>query len=93
MKVQCINVSNNVRVRTAQEKVAEVADESVGSFENYYNDNGLESEARALTRQAVIDYAMADVMTECPREVRFMGKDRITEIVEEAADRFEYRGW
>lgn len=71
--------------------VYETALESVGSFENSILD-GM-SERGAMTRDKMMQYARWDVMDECPREVRFLGAKRITELCYKAADKFEFRTW
>lgn len=77
-----------------EEKVYEVALESVGSFENYICDNRLEGTDEAnISRDKMMDYAYIDVVNECPREVRFLGKSKIISLCYKAADTFEYRNW
>lgn len=71
--------------------VYETALESVGSFENSVLD-GM-SKAENMTRDEMMSYARIDVMDECPREVRFLGAQRITELCYKAADLFEFRTW
>lgn len=71
--------------------VYETALESVGSFENSILD-GM-SEKGTMTRDKMMQYARWDVMDECPREVRFLGAKRITELCYKAADKFEFRTW
>lgn len=77
-----------------EEKVYEVALESIGGFENYICDNGLEGTDEAnISRDNMMDYAYIDVVAECPREVRFLGKSKIISLCYKAADTFEYRTW
>ena len=71
--------------------VYETALESVGSFENSILD-GM-SEKGTMTRDKMMQYARWDVMDECPREVRFLGAKRITELCYKAVDSFEFRTW
>lgn len=71
--------------------VYETALENVGSFENSILD-GM-SEKGTMTRDKMMQYARWDVMDECPREVRFLGAKRITELCYKAADSFEFRTW
>lgn len=74
--------------------VYDVALESVGSYENYINDNGLyDSDEVFMTRDSMMEYAYIDVIDECPKEVRFLGNERIREICYMAADTYEYRNW
>ena len=54
-----------------EEKVYEVALESVGSFENYICDNGLEGTNEAnISRDKMMDYAYVDVVGEFPFAIK-----------------------
>lgn len=76
-----------------EEIVEDVAMDCIGGWENYISDNGLAEKAASYTREEVAGWALDDIRDECPREVRFLGNERIYEIACEVADTFEYRGW
>lgn len=84
-------MANNVK--RFEEQVWEVAIESVGSVENSISDgNWLDDDGlyRSPTRESLREYVEIDVMDECSKETRFLGKAKINAIIEKALDEFEY---
>lgn len=78
-----------MRIKAFAEKVSLVAGQTVGAFENGVLDGSEENP----TRDELFACARADVLDECPREVRFLGAEDIAKLVYEQVDRYEFRTW
>lgn len=71
-----------------EQRIYEVALETVGGVENSIADGAWEGDSP--THEMLVSMALDDVFVENPREVRFVGKKRATELCEAAADTFMF---
>ena len=78
--------STNEPTNVNERRIYEVALETVGGVENSIADGVWNGDSP--THEMLVSMALDDVFAENPREVRFVGKERATELCEIATNTF-----